>query len=376
MIYKGIRMKKRESTPTLEHPKTVLIAVQAPYNKTKDIDSYFSEFIHLISSNDIEYCDIIYIKLREIDSGYFLTKGKVEEVRAYCEKNEIADVVFSEPLTAQQERNLTDIFHCRVFDRAQIILELFERSAHSAEGKLQVEIAMLRHNKTRTTGKGISMSQQSGHKGNKGPGETARERELRCINDLINKLQEQLKSLEKTREQQRKQRLDRAVPHVCLIGYTNSGKSSLLNNLTKADVLAQNKLFSTLDTTTREFYIDGKKKGIISDTVGFIQMLPPLLVEAFKSTISELRYADLLLHVIDSSDKNWEPHIQVVNEILKELKVDKPILYIFNKTDKINVADFQEQWNNYIPHVAINTLSKAGIEPLVEYLRNWKKDPQ
>ena len=366
-------MKKRESTSTLVHPRTLLVAVHAPYNKTKDIDSYFSEFIHLIESNDIEYVDITYIKLREIDSGYFLTKGKVEEVRAYCEKNEIQDVVFSEPLTAQQERNLTDIFHCRVFDRAQIILELFERSAHSAEGKLQVEIAMLRHNKTRTTGKGIHMSQQAGHTGNRGPGETARERELRHISDLIHKLQEQLKSLEKTREQQRKQRLENAVAHVCLIGYTNSGKSSLLNILTKAGVLSQNKLFSTLDTTTRELYIDGKKKGIISDTVGFIQLLPPLLIEAFKSTISELRYADLLLHVVDSSDKNWEPHIHVVNDILEELEVSKPILYVFNKTDKIVVADYENQWDHYTPHVAINTLSKESVEPLVNYLRGWEK---
>ncbi len=366
-------MKKRESTPTIIHPKTLLIAVHAPYNKTKDIDSYFEEFVHLIASNDIEYNDIMYIKLREIDSGYFLTKGKVEEVRAYCEKHEIADVVFSEPLTAQQERNLTDIFHCRVFDRTQLILELFERSAHSAEGKLQVEIAMLRHNKTRTTGKGIHMSQQAGHTGNRGPGETARERELRHINDLVHKLQEQLKSLEKTREQQRKQRVENAVPHVCLIGYTNSGKSSILNILTKAGVLAQNRLFSTLDTTTRELYIDGKKKGIISDTVGFIQLLPPLLIEAFKSTISELRYADLLIHVVDSSDKNWDSHIQVVNDILEELKVNKPILYVFNKIDKINVADFEEQWDVYTPHVAINTLSKEGSEKLIDYLRNWEK---
>ena len=368
-------MSRKQAVATIEHPKTVLIAVHAPYNRTSDIESYFSEFVHLIESNDIEYADIIYVKLREIDTGYFLTKGKVEEIRAFCEKNEIADVIFSEPLTAQQERNLSDIFHCRVFDRTQLILELFERSAHSAEGKLQVQIAMLKHSKTRTTGKGIHMSQQSGHTGmNRGPGETARERELRHISDQINKLQNNLKALEKTREQQRKQRLENKVPHICLIGYTNTGKSTLLNTLTKADVLSQNRLFSTLDTTTREFYIDGKKKGIISDTVGFIQLLPPGLIDAFKSTIAELRYADLLLHVVDASDKNWKSHIAVVDTILKDLKVEKPLLYVFNKTDKVDIDQFKNECETFQPQVCINTKTKTALEPLLCFLSSWSKD--
>lgn len=365
----------KEAVSTHEHPKTLLVAVQAPYNKTNDIESYFAEFLHLIESNNIEYEKIVYVKLREIDSGYFLTKGKVEEIRDICEKEGIEEVIFSEPLTAQQERNLSDIFECRVFDRTQLILELFERSAHSGEGKLQVQIAMLRHNKTRTTGKGIHMSQQAGHTGmNRGPGETARERELRHINDQITKFRRHLKDLEQTREQQRKQRLENKVPHICLVGYTNTGKSTLLNLLTKADVIAQNRLFSTLDTTTRELYIEGKKKGIISDTVGFIQLLPPALIDAFKSTIAELRYADLLLHVVDSSDKNWKEHIEIVNGILKDIGVDKPMLYVFNKIDKVT-PEYLTLFKDYQPHVCISSQSKKTIEPLIAYLHEWNQTP-
>jgi len=366
-------MVKPKEFITRTHPRTLLVGIIAPYNHTKNIQSYYDEFVHLVKSNNIEYEEAIFFKLREIDSGHLLTKGKLEEVREICEKNEIQEVIISEPLTPRQERNLSELFECRVFDRTQLILEIFEKSAHSGEGKLQVEIAMLKHMRSRTAGKGIFMNQQSGHIGNKGPGETAKEREMRNIDDHIFKVKRHLAQLSTTRETQRKKRLDANVPHICLVGYTNTGKSTLLNQLTKADVLAQDRLFATLDTTTRELFIAGKKKGVISDTVGFIQHLPPGLIDAFKSTLDELRYADLLLHVINISDPNWKEHIGVVNGIFKDLKISKDILYVFNQADtpEEEHAPLLER-ELFQPNVVISSLTKEGITPLVEFLHTWE----
>lgn len=367
-------MSKNTLYETSAHPKTLIIGIHAPYNKTHNIESYYDEFIHLIESNNIVYDQTFFTKIREIDPGYFLTKGKVEEIRALCEKEQFEEVIISEPLSAQQERNLSELFHCRVFDRTQLILEIFEKSAHSAEGKLQVSIALLQHKRSRTSGKGIHMSQQAGHIGGRGPGETAKEKELRIIDDDILKLKRELKDLDKSRETQRKRRLETQIPLICLMGYTNTGKSSLLNQLTKADVLAQDRLFATLDTTTRELYINHKKKGLVSDTVGFIQLLPPSLIEAFKSTLDELRYADLLLHVVDISDSNWKEHISVVNEILQELEISKDILYVFNKADKQEAKTVSQlELDLFQPHVLVSAKTKEGIAPLIEFLATWNK---
>ncbi len=274
-----------------------------------------------------------------------------------------------------QERNLSELLHARVYDRTQLILEIFEKSAHSAEGKLQVEIAMFYHKKSRIAGAGVHMSQQSGKIGNRGPGETAKEKETRHIETQVNQLKKELRDMEKIRDTQRKRRLDSGITNICLVGYTNTGKSTILNQLTKADVLAKDQLFATLDTTTRELFIDGKKKGVISDTVGFIQQLPHQLIDAFKSTLDELTYADLLLQIIDISDPNCEEHIKVVAKILKELDLEnKQMLYVFNKADmpaETHLSD--EARNKYQPNVVISSKTKAGIEPLIEFLRHWTK---
>lgn len=368
-------MAKSKEYITNTHPKTLLLGIEAPYNKTKNIESYFDEFVNLVESNEVEYDHTLFIKLRDIDSGYFLTKGKLEDLRVFCEEQEIEEMVVSEPLTARQERNLSEILHCQIFDRTKLILEIFEKSAHSAEGKLQVEIAMLRHKKSRLAGKGVQMSQQAGHIGGRGPGETAKEKEQRHIDEHIFKLNKQLKQLGKTRDIQRKRRVDTNVTQICLIGYTNTGKSTLLNQLTKADVLAKDKLFATLDTTTRELFIEGKKKGIISDTVGFIQQLPHTLINAFKSTLDELRYADLLLQVIDISDPNWKEHITIVNGILDELNVEKNMLYVFNKADRPEEkhASLLER-ELFQPNIVVSAQSKEGIEPLIAFLHAWQKE--
>ena len=365
---------KKEGYITQSHPKTLIIGVLAPYNKTNYPESYFQEFVNLVKTNRTGYDHEMFITLREVDPRTFFTKGKVAEIKKFCDEQEIEEVIISEPLTVQQERNLHEYLHTNIFDRTRLILEIFEKNATSAEGKLQVHIAMLNFDKSRLAGQGVFLSQQAGKIGARGPGETLKERETRHIETAVLKLKRQLESLEKARQTQRKRRMISQVPLICLIGYTNAGKSTVLNALTKSDVLAEDRLFATLDTTTRELHIDKKKVGVISDTVGFIQQLPHQLINAFKSTLSELNYADLLLHVVDVSDPNWQNHIQVVQGILKELDVDKPTLYVFNKADKIESTDqLLDSLSYYQPHVLISAASKDGIAPLKDFLKHWQR---
>lgn len=359
-------------TAPVRRAKTLIVGIQAPYNKTGYIDSYFEEFKNLVTSNGVEYDEALFIKLRDIDPGYFLTKGKLDELIELCKKHDIEEVIFSEPLSAQQERNLNDVLNARVFDRTHLILEIFEKGAHSAEGKTQVAIAMLDHQKSRLAGKGKTMSQQAGTIGTRGPGETQKEVETQHIEHLMTKLRRDLAQLRKVRATQRKQRVERGIPHVCLVGYTNAGKSTILNALTHAGVLAEDRLFATLDTTTRELFLEGKKRGLISDTVGFIQQLPHNLIEAFKSTLEELQYANLLLVVVDSADKNWPLHIHVVNEVLGELGVTAPRLFVFNKADRVADREMLEHAvRTYEPHVIVNANTKEGLQPLIDWLVNW-----
>ena len=355
-------------------PKILLVGVHSPLNPIKDIAAYYQEFKNLASSNGIQSDEFIAIKLRSIDPATYITEGKLQEILVACNERDIDQVVFSEPLSAQQERNLSKILHRKVFDRTELILEIFEKGAQSAEGKIQVGLAMLQHEKSRLSGRGLYMSQQAGRIGTRGPGETQKEKEIQHIEHLMLKMRRDLKGLHAIRDTQRKQRLNSALPLMCLIGYTNAGKSTILNALTKSTVLAEDKLFATLDTATRELFIDHKKIGLITDTVGFIQQLPHNLIEAFKSTLSELQYAHLLIQVVDAADENWEDHIQVVHDVLEELGVvDKPMLYVFNKIDKIpnaETADFM--FRNYLPHILVQATSATGIEPLKEYLKNYK----
>jgi len=354
-------------------PKILLLGIQAPYNRTKNIDSYYNEFLSLVKTHGLTYHETLFIKLREISPVHFLTKGKLADLKELCDELEIEELLVSEALTAQQERNLEDFLNVRVFDRTKLILEIFENSAHTAEGKTQVAVAMLQYKKSRLAGKGIHLSQQRGVIGVRGGfGETAKERETRDIDQQILKLKKNLKKIQKTRELQRKTRLATHIPQVCLIGYTNAGKSTILNQLTKSSVQAEDKLFATLDTTTRELFLDGQKKGLLSDSVGFIQNLPHHLIEAFKSTLDELRYADLLLHVVDSSNPSWEMQIRVVHSILHDLQIDKKILYVFNKIDKASdLEKMEEIMRKYSPYVLTNASEKNGLEGLKSFLSTY-----
>jgi GTP-binding protein HflX len=364
-------MAKNQLKSTDNTVKVLLVGIQAPYNHIQDIHAYYDEFVSLAQTLGVTEYETIWIKLRSIDNKYFFTQGKLDEVRAALEKSQATEIIISEQLSGQQERNLQDFLDCRVFDRTRLILSIFEKAAISGEGKLQVEIAQLELLKTRLAGHGIHLEQQAGSIGVKGPGETLKEETTRHLERLMLTAQRKIKQLEKTRDTQRKRRLDQQMHQICLIGYTNAGKSTILNMLTNSDVLAEDKLFATLDTTTRQLYINHKKCGLISDTVGFIQNLPHQLIKAFQSTLSELKYANLLLHVVDISNPNWKSHMNVVFATLHELEIQKEMLVVFNKSDLVEPEELQARLASFdmpLPYVVVNGLSKEGLEKLTHFI--------
>ncbi len=313
--------------------------------------------------------------IRAVDKANFLTKGKLKELADFCEENGIEEVIFSEILSPLQERNLEEILSCSVWDRQKLILEIFHAAAHTSEGKIQVEMAEIEFLKTRLAGKGVELSQQIGVIGTKGPGETTKEVLKRYLADKFRQAKKKLETLKKSGHVQRKRRLKSHIPLNCFVGYTNAGKSSVIHILTHSHVEVADKLFATLDTTTRELFIDHKKVGLVSDTVGFISQLPNQLIEAFKSTLDELNYANLLLHVIDLSNPTWQDQIKVVDKTLEELDVHQKVLSVFNKVDKIEPTELEKlkvEIEAYQPNVLIHTQSKEGIAPLLDFLKNYK----
>jgi len=370
-----IVVKNKPIEQRYEHPKTLLLGVFAPGNKMGSAEYYFEEFLNLVKTADIPYDDTFFMKVRATDNNMYFTKGKLEELSQKCQELGVDILVVSELLHPLQERNLENVLNCRIIDREQLILTIFKQSAHTSEGKIQIEMADIEFMKTRMSGRGRELAQQSGIIGTRGPGETEKEELKRVFADKLRQAQKKLETLERARSVQRKQRLESNQPLLCIIGYTNAGKSTLLNAIAKGNVLSEDKLFATLDTTTRELFIDGKKKGLISDTVGFISQLPHHLISAFKSTLDELKYADLLLHVVDASCPAWENQIAVVHEMLQELGVNKPMLYVFNKIDKLTHEQREAQIAKlilYTPHVLVSALTKDGLTPLIDYLRTYQ----
>lgn len=364
--------KNKDSISTTQFPKTLLVGIYTPYNKMSDMNAYFEEFVSLVKTLGLPTDNTLFIKLRTVDKALFFSKGKLQEVVDYCNNNNIEEVIFSEILTPLQERNLSDLLNLKISDRAQLILDIFHEAAHTAEGKTQVEIASLEYLKTRLSGKGLELAQQEGFVGGRGPGETFKEVLKRYYGTKIRQANKLLKNLQRSRETQRKQRLESKIPLVSIVGYTNAGKSSILNKLTKSDVLAEDKLFATLDPTTRSFYVGKDKKILISDTVGFISELPHNLIAAFKATLDELKYSDLLLLVVDISNRAWKDQVNVVHDILSDLDVTQPVLYVFNKIDKLeSIEKIKPLIEKYQPQVLISTTSKEGMAPLDEYLKNY-----
>ncbi len=274
------------------------------------------------------------------DAHSFIGEGKAEEVRMLIEATEATMAVFDNELSPGNIRALEEILGVTVLDRSALILDIFAQRAKTKEGKLQVELAQYKYLLPRLSGMGKSLSRQGGGIGTRGPGETKLESDRRHIRERISRLQEELSQVRQVRSVQRQRRQKNSVPVVAIVGYTNAGKSTLLNQLTGAGIPANNRLFDTLDTTSRQLSVSDNLDVILSDTVGFIAKLPHHLVDAFRATLEELEYADLLLHVIDASDPDRQEHIEVVEKLIAKLaKPGTPVLSCYNKADLVSAED-------------------------------------
>ena len=295
------------------------------------------------------------------DPRSFIGEGKAEDVRQLVQQTGANMVIFDNDLTPSQTRTLEDILKTVVLDRSALILDIFAQRAKTREGKLQVELAQYQYYLPRLTVWNEEMGRLGGGIGTRGPGETQLETDKRYIRSRIQKLRENLELVRKTRAEQRRRRQKNEIPVVALVGYTNAGKSTLLNRLTGADIPANNRLFDTLDTTTRQLTVSDTCQVLLSDTVGFIAKLPHHLVNAFRATLEELEYADLLIHVIDSADPEREDHIAVVNRLIAELaKPGTPVLECYNKCDLVPDDEIPRGTDK----VAISAAQGAGIDAL------------
>ena len=271
------------------------------------------------------------------DSHSFIGEGKAQEVKMLVEFTQSTMVVFDNELSPGNIRALEEIIGVTVLDRSALILDIFAQRAKTKEGRLQVELAQYKYLLPRLSGMGLSLSRQGGGIGTRGPGETKLESDRRHIRERINRLEDELEQVRKVRSVQRERRIKNSIPVVAIVGYTNAGKSTLLNQLTGAGIPANNRLFDTLDTTSRQLTVSDNLDVVLSDTVGFIAKLPHHLVDAFQATLEELEYADLLLHVIDSADPHREEHIEVVQKLISKLaKPDTPVLNLYNKADLVS----------------------------------------
>ncbi len=314
--------------------KAILVAVKNSQTSPEKVEEYLSELEMLAKTAGAETILKIVQERSRIDSAYYIGKGKAEEIAELAEMNEVDLIIFDDDLSPNQVRNLEKLIERKIIDRSGLILDIFALHARTKESKTQVELAQLQYILPRLTRMWTHLSKQHGGIGTKGPGETQIETDRRLIRTRIAKLKETLKKIESqqiTKSQERKNFLTAS-----LVGYTNAGKSTLLNLLTESDVLAENKLFATLDSTTRIFDLESAKKILISDTVGFIRKLPHHLVASFKSTLNVVKQSDVILNVIDITNPFFEDHIAVVNKILNELDCDKKQrLWIFNKVDAL-----------------------------------------
>ena len=296
------------------------------------------------------------------DAHSFIGEGKAQEVKMLIEATASTMAVFDNELSPGQIRALEEILGVTVLDRSALILDIFAQRAKTREGRLQVELAQYQYLLPRLSGMGKSLSRQGGGIGTRGPGETKLESDRRHIRERISRLQNELAQVRQVRSVQRERRMKNSVPVVAIVGYTNAGKSTLLNQLTGAGIPANNRLFDTLDTTSRQLTVSENLDVVLSDTVGFIAKLPHHLVDAFRATLEELEYADLLLHVIDSADPNREEHIAVVNKLISQLaKPGTQVLQCYNKADLVSAEDIPVGQDV----VAISAAKGMGMEKLL-----------
>lgn len=298
--------------------------------------------------------------------GTYIGKGKLTELKDLIWETDATGIICDDELTSAQLGNLEEELSCKIIDRTLLILDIFAARAVSGEGKIQVELAQLRYRASRLAGLGRSLSRLGGGIGTRGPGEKKLEMDRRLIKNRIALLNRELKSVKQHREVTREKRAKSRIPVAAIVGYTNAGKSTLLNALTGADILAEDKLFATLDPTTRSLKLPSGQEILLTDTVGFIRKLPHHLIDAFKSTLEEAKYADMILHVVDVSNPQADEQMFTVYETLQGLKVqDKPIITVFNKQDRLEgipvIRDFKADYT-----VSISAKTKAGLGDLLE----------
>ena len=312
--------------------KAILIGLITPDTSPEQVYEYLDELAFLAETAGAKPIRNFTQRLKHPDTTTFLGKGKIEEVRIYAQEHCIELIIFDDDLSPSQIRNIQKIFeHCKIIDRSNLILDIFASRAQTAQARTQVELAQYEYLLPRLTGMWTHLERQKGGIGMRGPGETQIESDRRIIKDKIALLKKKLDKIDKQSFTRRKGRAD--MIRVALVGYTNAGKSTLMNKLAKSDIFAENKLFATLDTTVRKVVVKNLPF-LLSDTVGFIRKLPHQLVESFKSTLDEVRESDLLIHVVDISNPNFEDQIKIVNSTISEIGAsDKPMLIIFNKID-------------------------------------------
>lgn len=341
--------------------------------KTDDIPHDEQEFKELVRSAGAQIVHLVTGSRQRPDSRYFVGEGKAEEIRDYVRDLQADLVVFDHSLTPAQERNLERLFECRVVDRTGLILDIFAQRARSHDGKLQVELAQLKHMSTRLVRGWTHLERQKGGIGLRGPGETQLETDRRLLAVRIKQINKKLEKVQNQREQGRQSRKKAEIPTVSLVGYTNAGKSTLFNALTQADVYAADQLFATLDPTLRSISLPNQQEIILVDTVGFIRHLPHDLVAAFRSTLQETAEADLLLHVIDSHDDQRDLYREQVNNVIAEIGAETvPQIEIMNKIDLTQHASGVQEGNGLHATTAwVSAQTGAGLEQLLEYLGNY-----
>ena len=322
----------------IELERAVLIGVVTKEQDEAKSKEYLDELAFLTFTAGGEVVKRFTQKMEMPNPKTFLGTGKIEEIQAFINDNEIGTAIFDDELSSAQERNISKILNCKVLDRTNLILDIFAQRAQTSYARTQVELAQCEYLLPRLKGMWTHLERQKGGIGMRGPGETEIETDRRIVRDRISLLKDKIKTIDKQMAVQRGNRGQ--MVRVALVGYTNVGKSTLMNVISKSDVFAENKLFATLDTTVRKVVI-GNLPFLVSDTVGFIRKLPTQLVESFKSTLDEVREADLLLHVVDISHSNFEEHIDSVNKILDEINSnDKPTIMVFNKIDAYEAVPF------------------------------------
>src|SRR5213080_2449487 len=359
-----------EPRPQKTQERALLIGLEKQGVSKWDLRDSLEELAELANSAGAEVVDTVTQKLQKPTAPYYIGKGKAEAIKHSLQDREVTSVIFDDELSPAQGRNLENLLARKVLDRTQLILDIFAQRARSRECRLQIELAQLQYLLPRLTRMWDHLSRQTGGIGTRGPGETQLEVDRRRVQERIARLERELEAVRKTRAVQRQGRKRHQWPVAAVVGYTNAGKSTLLNLLTGADVVTENKLFATLDPTTRSFVLPNKQRVLLTDTVGFLRKLPHTLIESFKATLEEVSEADLLIHIVDLSHPRVDDQMEAVEGVIKELGAfGKQAVIVFNKIDNLVNGELAETYVKRFPgSVAISARTGEGVNNLVQAL--------